>query len=162
MEQSLPSVGIATLQAQIREYVALLGLIKKRREDLKTMTTTLKSLSDDILDTMQEQNIPSCVSQGYTFTVKDKAKMKSATAKSFLVQVKEHFRISDDAMAEFVEKSDRKRKQEAEHISILECKAAKKEKPNETNIPQNASSDHALENLDMAPTLSGTIDDMYS
>lgn len=154
-EQSLPNVGIATLQAQIREYVALLSLIKKRREDLKTMSGSLKKLSDDIMHTMMEQHIPSCASLGYTFFVKDKAKMKSATAKSFLVQVKEYFKISDHLMAEFVEKTEQKRKAEAEYISTLECKAAKKDKASD-DISTTTSTENA------PPTLSGTIDEMYS
>lgn len=155
-EQSLPSVGIATLQAQIREYVALLSLMKKKREELKTMSGSLKQLSDDIMHSMMEQHIPSCASLGYTFFVKDKAKMKSATAKSFLGQVKEHFKISDHLMAEFVEKTEQKRKAEAEYISILECKAAKKDKAASDDTSTTTAS------MENAPTLSGTLDEMYS
>lgn len=152
------SVNVAALQHQIREYVALLSLTKKKREELKTMSTTLKGLGDDILGDMQEQNIPSCASMGYTFTVKDKTKMKSATAKSFLGQVKEYFNITDDAMESFMHKVDTKRKAEAEIIPTLECKPVK------AAAAAATSADDAVSEVseETAPTLSGTIDEMYS
>ncbi len=52
--------------------------------------------------------------------------MKSATAKSFLIQVKEFFSIADEAMDEFVVIADNKRKAEGEVITALECKSIKK------------------------------------
>ena len=87
---------------------------------------SLKELSEEILESMILQKIPSCASSGHHFTVKEKCKMKSATAKSFLIQVKEFFSIADEAMDEFVVIADNKRKAEGEVITALECKSVKK------------------------------------
>ena len=152
----LPGNKIAALQQQIREYVDILSRLKKKRNDIKTLNTSLKLLGDDILDSMLQQRIPSCASSGYTFVVKEKAKMKSATAKTFLTQVKDYFKIGDDAMTEFVTNMDMKRKAEAEVFTALECKTCKKKGDQE----DAASSDIGID--DNTPTLSSTIDDMYS
>jgi len=154
--QTLPTTNVAALQAQIRDYVALLALCKKKRDELKTHNTTLKGLGDDIMHNMLEQHIPSCASMGYTFSVKEKAKMKSATAKSFMTQVQNYFNISDDVMSEFMTNMDSKRKAEAEVVSTLECKSAKR------NANQDGEASETSGDNSSAPTLSSTIDDMYS
>ena len=154
--QTLPTTNVAALQAQIREYVALLALSKKKRDELKTLNTNLKALGDDIMHNMLEQRIPSCASLGYTFSVKEKAKMKSATAKSFMVQVKNYFNISDNLMSEFMTNMDNKRKAEAEVVTSLECKSAKR------NAAQDGPDSEASGESSSTPTLSSTIDDMYS
>ena len=121
-----PSTGHAALQDHIRQYVEILSLLKKKRAEIKTMNTRIKEISDEILEAMVEQNIPSCASSGHTFTLRERCKMKSATAKSFLIQVKEFFRIKDEDMDEFVIQADNKRKAEGEVITALECKSVKK------------------------------------
>lgn len=152
----LPSPEIAALQKQIREYVSLLTLIKKKREEMKTLNSSLKAMGEDIMHSMSEQNIPSCVSMGYTFSVKEKAKMKSATAKSFMNHVQQYFKISEPAMAEFVEIMNRRRRDEAEIITTLECKTQQKKRSPEPSdsIMEDGGND--------TPSLSTTIDDMYA
>ena len=149
---SLPSSGIVALQAKIREYVNLMAVRKRQRDETKILNQKLKALGDDILESMREHQIPSCVSQGYNFAVKDKTKMKSATAKTFLVQVKDYFKIPDETMALFVDQVNAKRKSEAEIVTTLECKAVKK-------------STHGSETDATPPpagvSLSTAIDDMY-
>ncbi len=150
-----PSTGIAALQKKIREYVSLLNVIKKKRDDLKTLAGSLKGLSDEIMKQMEDQNIPSCASSGYTFTVKEKTKMKSATAKSFLVHVKDFFNISDLAMADFVEKVEAQRREEAEVVTTLECRTQRAKK--QTDAPGGGG------DASSSPTtFSSTVDDMYS
>ena len=124
MDGSKPSGGIAQLQALIREYVAVMNQTKKKRDELKTLTASLKSLTDEILQTMIDQQVPSCASLGYTFSVKEKPKMKSATAKVYLGLVKDYFKIPETAMTQFVEMVETKRRDECEYVSTLECKAA--------------------------------------
>jgi hypothetical protein len=141
--------GIAALQKKIREYVSLLNVLKKKREDVKTLAGSLKGLSDEIMHGMEEQNIPSCASSGYTFTVKEKTKMKSATAKTFLVHVKDFFNISDLAMADFMEKVETQRREEAEIVTTLECRTQRTKK--QADAPDGDAS-----------TFSSTVDDMYS
>lgn len=158
LEPSLPSTGIAALQKQIREYVSLLTLIKKKREEVKTLNASLKALSDDILENMTQQNVPSCVSMGYTFSVKEKTKMKSATAKTFLAQVKEYFNISDIVMANFEKQVEERRRAEAELVTTLECKSQQKRAPKNSAATEGSLDDS---NTD-APSLSNTIDEMYS
>lgn len=151
---NLPRIDVATLQVQIKEYVALLGVMKKKKEDLKELSTSLKGLSDDIRENMMANNIPSCSSAGYTFSVREKTKMKSATAKSFLVGVKDFFRISDDDMAKFMDIVETRRRQNAEIVEILECKAVKKK--DTTN-----GEDMVTEDITEPPTLTQSIDDIY-
>ncbi len=154
---NLPRIDVAALQVQIKEYVALLGVIKSKKNDLKELSTTLKNLADEIRENMMNNNIPSCSSAGYTFSVKEKTKMKSASAKTFLVGVKEFFRISDEDMAKFMDVVETRRRQSAEVVEVLECKAAKKKKDaeheNENELVAGDISD--------APTLTQSIDDIY-
>lgn len=149
MDFNNDTTGIALLQKKIREYVSLLTMIKKKREDVKTLSGTLKALSDDILHEMEDQNIPSCASMGYTFTVKEKTKMKSATAKSFLDHVKSHFNISDLAMNEFMDKVENQRREEAEVVTLLECRTQRAKKSAEETDGGSSA-------------FSSTVDDMYS
>ena len=151
-----PSTNVAALQGQIRQYVQILSLLKKKRAEVKTMNDSLKELSEEILEAMIEQNIPSCASSGHTFLVKEKCKMKSATAKSFLIQVKEFFHIADEAMDEFVIIADNKRKAEGEVVNTLECKSAKKSANQKEG---DASSDDILSGH--SPLMSSTMDSLY-
>jgi hypothetical protein len=64
-----PRPCVAALQAQIKQYVQILDLLKKKRAEVKTMNTSLKELSDEILEAMIQEGIPSCASLGHTFTV---------------------------------------------------------------------------------------------
>lgn len=143
---TLPSSGIVSLQSKIREYLTLLNVLKRQRNEVKTLNQKLKALSDDILETMKEHHIPTCSSQGFVFSLKNKTKMKAATAKTFLVQVKDFFRINDEDMASFVDMVNARRRADAESITALECK------------PLKASAD--VEPPAVA-TLSTAIDDMY-
>lgn len=154
MDFNHDNAGIAALQKKIREYVSLLNVIKKKREDLKTLSGSLKGLSDDIMHEMEEQNIPSCASSGYTFTVKEKTKMKSATAKTFLVHVKDFFNISDLAMAEFMEKVEAQRRDEAEVFTALECRTQRAKKQDADGNIGGGDGDQS--------NFSSTVDDMYS
>ena len=152
-----PSTNVAALQGQIRQYVEILSLLKKKRTEVKTMNDSLKELSEDILDGMVEQNIPSCASSGHFFTVKEKCKMKSATAKSFLVQVKEFFNLKDEDMDEFMILADKKRKAEGEVINTLECKSVKK------SADQRAGDDASDDIFSgHSPSMSSAADSLYS
>lgn len=154
MDFNNESTGIAVLQKKIKEYVSLLTIIKKKREEVKTLGATLKGMSDDIMSEMEDQNIPSCASMGYTFTVKEKTRMKSATAKIFLVHVKEHFNISDLAMAEFMEKIEHQRREEAEVVTTLECRSQRTKKNADDASSAAAGGESSY--------LSSTVDEMYS
>lgn len=140
--------GIAVLQKKIREYVSILAITKKKREEIKTLSGSLKALGDDIMQEMSDQRIPSCASMGYTFTVKEKTKMKAATAKTFLVHVKEYFNISDVAMTEFMEKVEAQRQNDAEIVTTLECRTQRAKKTADTESSATA--------------FSSTVDDVYS
>ena len=150
-----PSTNVAALKSNIREYVQLLTLLKKKKGELKTMSTALRDLSDNILDRMIDQNIPHCSSSGHTFTVREKSKLKSATAKNVLVQVQEFFQLSDAEMERFVTMADSKRKAEAELITSLECKSLKKKADQE----EDRSSIDDIEGI--SSVMSSAIDDMY-
>jgi hypothetical protein len=167
----LPSVGVATLQSQIREYVGVLTQLKKKREEAKALNETLKQQADDILLTMQEHHIPTCFSMGYTFAVKEKVKMRSATAKNFLQQVKSYFNISDDVMAQFMDHVDGRRRRDAQYLTTLECKTAKPPKAQSGNDAANATAPSSstpdaagagVTTPGTASSLSGAIDEIYS
>lgn len=66
----------------------ILTQLKQKREKARDVNAQLQRYADDIMHTMQENNIPSCSSMGYTFSVKPKIKMRSATARRFLQEVK--------------------------------------------------------------------------
>ena len=148
-----PSPSRAALQAQIRQYVQILDLLKKKRTEVKTMNTSLKELADEILSGMINEGIPRCASSGHEFTVKEKSKMKSATARNVLVQLKEFFHLKDEEMENFMCMVDNKRKKEAEIITELECKAVKKA------ADQKGGDDDVI---GVSPLLSKAMDDMYS
>jgi len=136
--------------------VNIFTLLKKKRNEVKVMNIKLKELQDEILQSMVDQGIPSCASSGHTFTVREKCKMKSATAKTFLLQVKDFFHIADDAMDEFVTMVDNKRKSEAEIITALECKTLRK------RVEHEEGSGSSGNTIGISPLMSSTIDDMYS
>lgn len=144
----------AALQAQIQQYIDISNLLKKKRAEVKTMNTRMKEISDDILSTMVENDIPSCVSSEHTFSIKEKCKMKSATAKNLLLQIKDFFHLEDYRMKSFIDMTEEKRRSEAEHITALECKALKKS--------ADAEGDASSDILGVSPLLSKTMDDMYS
>lgn len=168
-----PCTNVAALQAQIREYVAIMTRLKQRREETREMNAELQRHADDIMHTMQENNIPSCFSMGYTFTVKSKLKMRSATARSFLQEVKTFFRLSDDVMDQFVDHVNARRERDGREIVTLECKVAKQPavaagaKPTATTATTStdtsaAAASAAAAGGGSASSLSGAIDDMYS
>lgn len=165
--------NVATLQAQIRDYVAILTQLKHKREEVRDMNAQLQRHSDDIMHTMQENNIPSCFSMGYTFSVKSKVKMRSATARSFLQEIKGFFRISDDVMDQFVDHVNARRERDARHIVTLECKLAKQpptaSNPSAGPNPGGAAAANpggvasaAAAGGGSASSLSGAMDEMYS
>lgn len=127
--------------------------MKKKRAEVKAINIHIKQVSDDILSTMVKNDIPSCVSSDHTFSIKERCKMKSATAKNILLQIKEFFKLEDHRMKAFVASTEEKRRSEAEHITTLECKAV-----NKNADLLNTSSDI----LGVSPLLSRTMDEMYN
>lgn len=152
--QSSRSCDDATLKAEIREYVTLLGLVKDKREELKKFNASLAVLRDDIMKIMIQRGLPECHAGGYKFVVKEKTKMKSATAKSFLMHVKDFFKIPDNHMASFMDKMEARRQREAQVISTLDCKPIKSPKENENG---NGNGED-----EVVPALSQSIDDLFS
>jgi hypothetical protein len=168
---SPPRRSIAQLQALIREYVMVMNQVKKKRDEVKTMSASLKSLTDEILQTMVDQNVPSCASLGYTFAVKEKPKMKSATAKVYLGLVKDYFKIPESAMTEFVQNIETRRREECEYLTTLECKAASSARRGAAPHPAAAAAAAAADaessigdgdGAGGGGSMSATLEDMYS
>lgn len=158
--ESLSSTGTAPLmelQTRIREFVAQLAYIKKQKEDVKKANASLHVLKEDIMDRMVEQGLSTCKSSGYKFTVKEKTKMKSATAKAFLVHVKDYFKISDSQMASFMDKVEAERKADAMVIATLDAKPIKRK-----SSDQSDGDDDDATTAAPTTSLSHSLDDIYS
>lgn len=146
---------LAELQEKVREYVAILQTVKKQRQETKILNDTLKGIGHDITQMLLDQEVTSCASMGYTFSVKEKAKLKSVTANRVVQMVQEHFQIPHDEMESFQKNMEAVRQQTCEYVNTLECKPTK---------VQKKAQDHHPSSVDGSPDsrLSTALDDLYT
>jgi hypothetical protein len=130
--------------------------LKAKREETKQLNSLLKMQEEEILVTMQQKQIPKCYSMGHTFTVKERQRKPSATAKNCLRQVQEYFKLSEQQMNQFRRYVDEIRNEHVKRDTVLECK--------ETKNKDSSSSSESTGTLPTAgggDTLSTAIEDMY-
>lgn len=148
-------MSLAELQEKVREYVTTLQTVQKQRQTVKMLNANLKSLGQEITQMLLDQEVTSCAAMGYTFLVKEKAKMKSMTANVVVEMIRQHFQIPPQDMQTFRQSIDLTRRQNCEYVHTLECKPTKAS--SQTPEPMTVHHDDPPDSSRM----SSVMDDLY-
>lgn len=122
---------------------------KRKKEELKQINTSLKTLQEEITELLMLQNMSSCTAFGHMIELKERVKKPTVTTKKVTEKMKSYFKIPDEQFLSFHELMEEERKSEVVVAHCLECKPMKTQQALALPMdPQDkVSSDSALTTL---------------
>lgn len=115
------------LNTLCKSFVRRNDALSQKKLEVKTLTEPMKEEREAIMEIMKGQNIPSCASSGFVFTIKSSVKKPTVTTK-VLLQITKEF-IGEDAFQELQQRITRYRESSSTTVHTLTTRAMKDTQP---------------------------------
>lgn len=149
---------ITQFQNDVRQLLATQAHIKQLKAQVKVASENARQTSDRIVKYMETGNIYSCRAGDLCFTIEEKKKMPSLSAKKTLEKVRSHFSIDDAAMNDFVQELNQEREEACQTTKCLKQKSVSKAQKNSPPPPATLPPP----SVDGEESMASTLDSIYT